>query len=132
MGKLTFVHLPGVCPTGKVSCIHIHWTIFMSLLIIRQNIFMCLFHICQMSFILTICPIRSFLSHMICPTNLDLTYILSNGTDFLDNCLVPYSLSNHICPTNVLFGNIVLNLYDNLYVSLLYGSNVLYIDNMSN
>ena len=47
--------------------------------------------------------------------------ILSNGTDFLDNCLVPYSLSNHICPTNVLFGNIVLNSYDNLYVSLLYG-----------
>ena len=47
--------------------------------------------------------------------------ILSNGTDFLDNCLVPYSLSNHIFPTNILFGNIVLNSYDNLYVSHFYG-----------
>ena len=57
---------------------------------------------------------------------------LSNGTELLDNCLVPYSLSNHVGPTNVLFGKIVLNSYENLYVSLSYGSNVLYIDNMSN
>ena len=92
---------------------------------IHKTIFVCLFYMGKMSFILTICPIRSFLSHMNCPTNLELTWLilLSNGTELLDNCLVPYSLSNHmhICPTNVLFGNIVLNSCDNLYVSLLYG-----------
>ena len=97
-----------------------------------MTICMCLFYMCQMSFLVIICPNRSFLSHKICPTNLDLTQILSNGTELLDNCLIPYSLSNHISPTNVLIGNIVLNSYDNLYVSLLYVSNVLYIDNMFN
>ena len=56
-------------------------TIFMCLLYILVNVlyidncpikfYICLFYMGQMSFILTRCPIRSFLSHMICPTNLD-------------------------------------------------------------
>ena len=90
------------------------------------------------------CPFAWCLSNwksVVYSYSLDNLYVsLYYSTKYLRYCqmvqnfliIVPYSLANNICPTNVLFWNIVLNSYDNLYVSLLYGSNVLYIDNMSN